>query len=51
MNVKSGDELLMVVKGSITILMSRPKKYANTLLGIAKGVYPKGYLKKEHQSW
>jgi AbrB family looped-hinge helix DNA binding protein len=31
MNVKSGDKLLMVVKGSITILMPRPKKYADTL--------------------
>jgi AbrB family looped-hinge helix DNA binding protein len=51
MNVKSGDELLIVVKGSTAILMPRPKKYADTLFGIAKGIYPKDYLKKERLSW
>jgi len=51
MKVKGGDELLVVVKGNITVLMPKPKKYADALLGIGKGIYPKDYLKKERRSW
>jgi len=51
MKVKGGDELLVVVKGNITIIMPKPKDYAKALYGIAKGVYPPGYLKRERRSW
>lgn len=51
MKVKGGDELLVVVKGDITIIMSKPKNYTKALYGIAKGVYPPGYLKRERRSW
>jgi AbrB family looped-hinge helix DNA binding protein len=51
MNVKGGDEILVVVKGNVTILMPKPKKYAEALSGIGKGVYPMGYLKRERRSW
>lgn len=51
MNVKSGDELLVVVKGSVTLVMPKPKSYAETLLGIGKDLYPEGYLEEERQSW
>lgn len=51
MKVKRGDELLVVVKGGITILMPKPKKYAQVLQGRGKGVYPKNYLEKERSSW
>jgi len=51
MNVKGGDSLLVVVKGDITILMPTPKRYAHALAGMAKGIYPKHYLKKERESW
>jgi AbrB family looped-hinge helix DNA binding protein len=49
MGVKGGDELLVLVKGDLTIVM--PKRYAKTLQGLAKGVYPSGYLKRERRSW
>lgn len=51
MGVKGGDPLLVVVKGDITLLMPKPKKYAQALLGKGKELYPKNYLKKERRSW
>ena len=51
MGVKSGDELLVVVKDDMTLVMSKPKRYARTLQGLAKGTYQSGYLKRERQSW
>ena len=51
MGVKGGDELLVVVKDNLTIVMPKPKRYARTLRGLAKGTYPTGYLKRERRSW
>jgi AbrB family looped-hinge helix DNA binding protein len=51
MKVKGGDELLVVVKGSITIIMPKPRSYAEALYGLGKGMYPEGYLKRERRSW
>ena len=51
MGVKGGDELLVVVKDNITLVMPKPKRYARTLQGLAKGTYPSGYLKGERHSW
>ncbi len=51
MQVKSGDELLVVVKGDVTVVMPEPKSYSKALQGLGKGVYPRGYLKQERKSW
>jgi hypothetical protein len=51
MGVKGGDELLVAVKNNLTIVMPKPKRYARTLQGLAKGTYPTGYLKRERRSW
>lgn len=51
MGVKSGDELLVVVKGDLTLVMPNPKRYAKILQGMAKDTYPSGYLKRERRSW
>ena len=51
MGVKGGDELLVVVKDDLTIVMPKPKRYAKTIQGLAKGLYPSGYLKRERRSW
>ncbi len=50
MGLKGGDELL-VVKHDLTLAMSKPKRCAKALQGIAKGVYPADYLKRERRSW
>jgi AbrB family looped-hinge helix DNA binding protein len=51
MGVKGGDELLIVVKDHLTLVMPKPKRYARTLRGLAKGTYPPNYLKRERRSW
>ncbi len=50
MKVKGGDELLVVVKGQTTLIMSKPTNYAKALLGKGKSLYPKGYIKNERRS-
>jgi len=49
MGVKGGDELLVVVKGDLTLVMPEPKRCARTLQGLAKGTYRSGYLKQERR--
>jgi AbrB family looped-hinge helix DNA binding protein len=51
MKVQGGDELLIVVRHGITVVMPKPKSYTKALYGIAKGIYPAGYLKRERASW
>ena len=51
MKVKGGDELLVVSKNDLTIIMPKPKNYGRALQGIAKGMYPNRYLKKERRAW
>ena len=51
MGVEVGDELLIVVKNDLTLVMPKPKRYARTMKGLANGTYPSGYLKRERRSW
>jgi len=51
MHLTGRDELLVVVKGSITMIMPKPKNYLEALLGAGKRVYPKIHLKKERGAW
>lgn len=51
MGVKGGDELLVVVKDGLTLVMPKPKRYAQALRGLAAGAYPRGYLKRERRTW
>jgi AbrB family looped-hinge helix DNA binding protein len=37
MGVKGGDELLVLVKDDLTLIMPKPKRYARTLQETAKG--------------
>ena len=51
MHLKGKDELLVVVKGGVTVIMPKPEKYSIALSGSAKGIDKKDYLKKERRSW
>jgi len=42
---------LVVVKDTLMLVMSMPKRYAKAMQGLAKGDYPSGYLKRERRSW
>lgn len=51
MGVKGGDELLVVVKGGITLLWPKPKSYTKALAGKGRGLYSSDYLAKERRAW
>lgn len=51
LQLKPGDKLLVTVEDGRVLVLQKPKSYRAALRGIAKGVYPKDYLKKERASW
>lgn len=51
MGVKGGDELLVVIKGGITLLLPTPKSYTKALARKGRGLYPSDYLAKERRAW
>jgi AbrB family looped-hinge helix DNA binding protein len=51
LHLKPGDKLLVVAHGDMLTVRKRPKSYANAILGIARGLYPPDYLKKERRDW
>jgi AbrB family looped-hinge helix DNA binding protein len=51
LGLKPGDKLLVVVQGDVLIVRPQPESFEHALRGIARGVYPPGYLEKERQSW
>ena len=51
LGVKAGDKLLVVTMGEGVIILQRPKAYHKAIRGIAKGLYPDGYLEKERAGW
>lgn len=51
LDLKPGDKLVVSAIGDKIIIMERPKSYRAALAGIARGLYPKDYLKKERHSW
>jgi len=51
MHLKGKDELLVVVKGGITIIMPKPENYSQSVSGMGKGIYDPGHIRKERRSW
>lgn len=51
LGVKSGDTLLVILKGNAVYLYPKPKNYRKALRGLGKGLYGPDYLKKERESW
>jgi AbrB family looped-hinge helix DNA binding protein len=51
LGVKPGDKLLVVVRGERVIVLQKPESHHAAIRGLARGVYPKGYLQKERESW
>ncbi len=51
LGVKAGDSLLIVTRGDTVILLSKPKKYAPAIRGMARDLYPPDYVEKERESW
>jgi AbrB family looped-hinge helix DNA binding protein len=51
LGVKPGDKILVVVTEGKALILEKPKSYHAAIRGLARGAYPKDYLKKERQSW
>jgi AbrB family looped-hinge helix DNA binding protein len=51
LRLKPGDRIVVKVLGDQIIVLERPKSYRAAIRGLARGVYPRGYLKKERRSW
>jgi len=51
LGVKAGDKLLVVVRGDSVVVIEKPKSHAHAIRGLGRGLYPKGYLRKERRSW
>ena len=51
LGLKAGDQLLVVVRGDKVIVLQKPKTHHSAIQGLASGLYPSGYLKKERDSW
>lgn len=51
LGLKPGDKVLVVVRGKRMLLLQKPKSYHSAIRGLARGLYPPGYLRKERESW
>jgi len=51
LQLKPGDQILVVVRGAKVILLQKPKSHSSALRGLARNLYGKNYLKKERESW
>jgi AbrB family looped-hinge helix DNA binding protein len=51
LGVKPGDKVLIVVRGDRVLLLQKPQSYHAAIRGIARDLYPAGYLQKERRSW
>lgn len=51
MQLKGKDELLVIIKGGITVIMPKPEKYSSVLSGSGEDIYGGQYLRKERASW
>ena len=51
LGVKAGDKLLVIVRSRHVIILQKPKSHTAAIHGLARGMYPKGYLRKERKSW
>ena len=51
LEIKPGDKLLITVLGGRVLVLEKPKSHRTALAGIARGLYPKDYLRKERRSW
>jgi AbrB family looped-hinge helix DNA binding protein len=51
LQVKPGDKLLVVVQGETVIVLQKPESHRATIRGLARGAYPRGFLRRERRGW
>jgi AbrB family looped-hinge helix DNA binding protein len=51
LQLRPGDKILVVVRGDRVLVLQKPKSYRTAIKGMASGLYPEDYLKKERADW
>jgi len=51
LDLKAGDQLLVVVRGKRVVVLQKPKSHGAAIRGLAKKTYSARYLQRERQSW
>ena len=51
MHLRGRDELLVIVKGEVTVIMRKPESNCKALAGAGRGLYGETYLNNEQNSW
>jgi AbrB family looped-hinge helix DNA binding protein len=51
LNLNPGDKPMVTVFADRVVMIQKPKSLAKVLCGIARGLYPEDYLRKERESW
>jgi len=51
LGLKSGDKILVVVRGDHVIVLQKPKAHHAAIRGLARRPYPRGHVEKERKSW
>ena len=51
LGVRSGDKLLVVVRGNTVVILPRPSSWTKALRGLANKSYPECFLQSERDSW
>lgn len=51
LGIKSGDKMVIVVRGKTVIVLQKPDARHRAIRGLAKSPYGPRYLEKERQSW
>jgi AbrB family looped-hinge helix DNA binding protein len=51
LGLKAGDKIEVVVRDRTLLLFPKPKSYEAAIRGLARGLYPAGYIERERSSW
>jgi AbrB family looped-hinge helix DNA binding protein len=51
LGIKSGDKLLVVVRGSDVIILQKPARFHAAIRGLGRGAFPADYVQQERRSW
>ncbi len=51
LGLKPGDKILVVIRGDTVLVLEKPKSHHAAIRGLADRTYPRGYLRRERDSW
>jgi AbrB family looped-hinge helix DNA binding protein len=51
LELKSGDKVLVVVRGKRVLVLQKPQSHRTSIRGLARRKFPPRYIQKERQSW